>query len=125
LRAPLAGPTSVDTVSCAFAPLVFLGSFFTALAGMMLWGVGYATQDTLFKALIASVLPEGKRNLAFGLFYSGYGAGWLLGSVATGLLYDRSRPALIVFSIAAQLASMVVFAIAGRGNRRARTTQAG
>jgi predicted MFS family arabinose efflux permease len=40
-------------VSSAFAPLVFLGSFFTALAGMVLWGVGYATQDMLFKAIVA------------------------------------------------------------------------
>lgn len=101
-------------VSCGFAPLVFLGSFSTVLVGMLLWGVGYATQDTLFKALIASVLPEGKRNLAFGLFYTGYGVGWLVGSVTTGLLYDRSRVALVVFSIAAQLASVPVFVIAGR-----------
>jgi MFS family permease len=88
---------------------------------MMLWGVGYATQDTLFKALIASVLPEGKRNLAFGLFYAGYGAGWLAGSVTTGLLYDRSRFALIVFSVAAQLASLPIFMLAGRTSRRPRS----
>ena len=96
-------------LSAAFAPLVFLGSFFTVLAGMLLWGIGYATQDTLFKALIASVLPEGKRNFAFGLFYAGYGLGWLVGSVATGLLYDRSRLALIVFSVAAQIISLPNF----------------
>jgi len=76
---------------------------------MLLWGIGYATQDTLFKALIASVLPEGKRNFAFGLFYAGYGLGWLVGSVATGLLYDRSRLALIVFSVAAQIISLPNF----------------
>src|SRR4051794_13409199 len=107
-------------VSSAFAPLVFLGSFFTVLAGMLLWGVGYATQDTLFKALIASVLPEGKRNLAFGLFYAGYGMGWLVGSVTTGLLYERSRFALVVFSVAAQLVSVPIFVLAARPARRAR-----
>jgi MFS family permease len=104
-------------LSSGFAPLVFFGSFITVLAGMLLWGVGYATQDTLFKALVASVLPEGKRNLAFGLFYAGYGVGWLTGSIATGLLYDRSRLALVVFSIAAQLASLPVFLITRRGDR--------
>ena len=35
------------------------------------------------------MLPEGRRNLAFGLFYTGYGVGWLIGSIATGLLYER------------------------------------
>src|SRR5262245_29390149 len=96
-------------LSSLFAPFVFLGGFVVALAGMMLWGIGYATQDTLLKALIAGVLPEGKRNLAFGLFYLGYGGGWLVGSVTAGLLYERSRFLLIAFSVAAQLASLPLF----------------
>ena len=79
-------------LSSLFAPLVFLGDFSGLLIGMVLWGVGYATQDTLLKALVASVLPEGQRNLAFGLFYAGYGVGWLMGSVGMGLPYDHSAP---------------------------------
>src|SRR5262249_1327767 len=63
-----------------FSPLVFFGGFWPAVGGLLLWGIGYATQDTLLKVLIASVLPEGKRNFAFGLFYLGYGGGWLVGS---------------------------------------------
>ncbi|HEV8245499.1 MAG TPA: MFS transporter, partial [Polyangiaceae bacterium] len=101
-------------LAAGFAPLVFFGGFFTVLAGMLLWGVGYATQDTLFKALVASVLPEGKRNLAFGLFYAGYGVGWLVGSVVTGLLYDRSRVALVVFSMAAQAISLPILLMGAR-----------
>ncbi len=81
---------------------------------MIAWGVGYATQDTLLKAVVASALPEGKRSLAFGLFYAGYGFGWLGGSVATGLLYDRSRLALVVFAAVAQLASLPFFIAASR-----------
>ena len=109
-------PVLLAAVACSagFAPLVFLGGFWAALAGILLWGIGYATQDTLFKALIAGVLPEGKRSQAFGIFYTGYGAGWLIGSVATGLLYDRSKPALACFAVAAQLASLPIFAIAHR-----------
>lgn len=98
----------------SFPPLVFLGGFWVALIGLLFWGTGYATQDTLLKAVIASVLPEGKRNLAFGLFYLGYGGGWLVGSVTTGLLYERSRPLLIAFAIAVQLASLPVFWFADR-----------
>jgi hypothetical protein len=104
-------------LSAAFAPLVFFGGFFTVLAGMLLWGIGYATQDTLFKALIVSVLPESKRNFAFGLFYAGYGVGWLGGSVVTGLLYDRSRLALVVVSVAAQLGSLPIFIMGARADR--------
>src|SRR5262249_20652438 len=77
-----------------FSPLIFFGGFWAAFGGLLLWGIGYATQDTLLKVLIVSVLPEGKRNFAFGLFYLGYGGGWLVGSVVTGLLYEHSRTAL-------------------------------
>ena len=97
-----------------FAALVFLGDFYVALAGMVLWGIGFATQDTLLKAVVAGLLPEGKRNLAFGLFYAGYGCSWLLGSVTTGLLYDRSLPLLVGFSILVQIASLPLFLLARR-----------
>jgi MFS family permease len=107
-------------ISAAFAPLVFFGGFAMALGGLLLWGVGYATQDTLFKAVIAGVLPEGKRNTAFGLFYAGYGVGWLAGSLAAGMLYDRSRLGLVTFSIAAQLASLPLFLVASRSGKAAK-----
>lgn len=97
-----------------FSPFVFFGGFWVALGGLLLWGIGYATQDTLLKVLIASVLPEGKRNLAFGLFYLGYGAGWLVGSVTTGLLYEHSRVALVIFAVAVQLSSLPFFIMAAR-----------
>ena len=58
-------------LSSLFLPLVFLGSFPIALAGMVLWGIGFGAQDTLLKAIIAGTLPEGRRNLAFRLFYTG------------------------------------------------------
>lgn len=104
-------------LSALFSPFVFLGGFYAALVGMVFWGIGYATQDTLLKALIADVLPEGKRNLAFGLFYAGYGGGWLVGSIVTGLLYEESRLALVIFAVAAQLASLPFFAL-GAGRSR-------
>ena len=115
------GPVVYGAVllSAGFSPLVFFGSPAGVIAGMVLWGVGYATQDTLFKAIIAGRIPEGRRNTAFGLFYAGYGVGWLAGSVVTGLLYERSRPALVAFSVVIMLASLPVFAVALR-RRRAR-----
>jgi MFS family permease len=104
-------------VAALYPPLVFLGGFWIALTGLLSWGVGYAIQDTLLKALIASLLPEGKRNLAFGLFYIGYGGGWLIGSVTTGLLYEHSRTALVVFAVVVQLASIPFFLVAARSDR--------
>jgi len=105
-------------LSALFAPLVFMGSFVAVLVAMPLWGIGYATQDTLLKAVIAGVMPKEKRSLAFGLFYTGYGGGWLIGSIATGLLYERSHLALVVFAVLVQLASLPVFVLAERAKRK-------
>jgi hypothetical protein len=42
------------------------------------------------------------------------GGGWLIGSTTAGLLYARSIPAVIVFSIAVQLTSIPRFVLARR-----------
>jgi len=109
-------------VSCSalFAPLVFLGRLPLVIVGMLLWGVGFATQDTLLKAVVAGLMPTGRRSLAFGLFYTGYGVGWLIGSTTTGLLYNYSIPAVIAFSVATQLLALPLFILAERSGRPSR-----
>jgi hypothetical protein len=44
----------------------------------------------------------------------GHAVGWLIGSIVTGLLYDQSRFALVVFAVAAQLVALPVFVVANR-----------
>ena len=90
------------------------GLFGVVLTGLVRWGVGYATQDSLLKSLVAGMLPEGKRSRAFGFFYTGYGVGWLIGSIATGLLYRHSVAGVIAFSMAVQLSSIPLFIVARR-----------
>ena len=110
-------------VSALFSPFVFLGGAGVALLGMLLWGIGYAVQDTLFKAVVADRLPKGRRNFAFGIFYTGYGVGWLVGSIATGLLYDVSVAAVIVFSMVVQLGSIPLFLFARRSEMAERSVR--
>jgi hypothetical protein len=52
-------------VSSLFAPLVFLGDDWVALGGMVLWGVGIAVQDALFKAVVAGLVPQERRSTGF------------------------------------------------------------
>jgi MFS family permease len=106
-------------VSAMFSPFVFFGGFHVALVGMILWGIGFGAQDTLLKSLLSGVIPKGKRNRAFGMFYLGYGGGWLVGSVMTGLLYERSRPMLVAFSMAMQLVALPIFMLGGRAEKLA------
>ncbi|HEX5595113.1 MAG TPA: MFS transporter [Micromonosporaceae bacterium] len=101
-------------MTAMFSPLVFLLPLRFALIGMVLWGVGQVTQDMLLSAVIAGSLPANRRNLAFGLYYAGYGLGWVIGAVTTGLLYERSLIALVIFAAGVQVASLPVFALARR-----------
>jgi predicted MFS family arabinose efflux permease len=92
-----------------FAPLVFLGQFWLTLTGMALWGIGVGAQNSLLKALLTGVLSVAKRSTGFGLFYTGFGIAWFLGSAAMGLLYDKSILAVVIFSAVFQLLALPVF----------------
>jgi MFS family permease len=96
-------------LSLLFAPLVFLGNFYTALAGMVCWGVGMAAQESIVRAVLASVLPAGKRATGFGVFNATFGLFWFLGSFFMGWLYELSVVTLIIFSIFVQLTSIPLF----------------
>jgi hypothetical protein len=95
-----------------FAPFVFLGKFFLILIGMVLWGVGLGAQESLLKAMLANVTSKDKRSTAFGVFDTGFGIAWFLGSAIMGILYAKSLLILIIFSVALQIAALPVFIIA-------------
>jgi predicted MFS family arabinose efflux permease len=101
-------------ISAAAAPLVFLGSSVAALIGMILWGIGMSAQGSLLQAMLTDVIPPQKRSTAFGLFDTGYGVAWFVGSAVMGLLYDRSILAVALFSVSLQLAALPVFFIANK-----------
>lgn len=89
-----------------FAPLVFLGGKFSALAGAILWGMGMGAQGSLMRAIVARMVAKEKRGTAYGVFNSVFGLAWFIGSAAMGILYDISIIYLVVFSVAAQLLSL-------------------
>jgi len=97
---------AASLLSCLFAPLVFLGGFWPALAGMALWGIGMGAQESIMRATVATLAPPERRGTAYGVFNSCYGFSWFLGSTLMGVLYDTSLPALILFSAGMQLAAV-------------------
>ncbi len=101
------------SIPAFFAPLVFLYTTKLELIGMILWGLGMGAQDACLKATLAPVVPSQKRSTAYGIFDTGIGIAWFAGSAIMGLLYDRSIPALVAFSMSLQLLSLPVFALAG------------
>ncbi|GAB6182295.1 MFS transporter [Thermodesulfovibrio hydrogeniphilus] len=93
-------------LSSFFAPLVFLGGFYLSLFGMILWGIGMGAQESIMRAAVAMLVPKEKRGTGYGIFNTGYGVFWFLGSALLGLLYDFSIPTLIIISVILQLSAV-------------------
>nr|WP_200891765.1 MULTISPECIES: hypothetical protein [Brocadia] len=58
------------------------------------------------RAAIAEMVPITRRGTGYGIFNTGYGIFWFLGSALMGVLYDFSLMFLIAFSVVTQLASV-------------------
>jgi MFS family permease len=101
-------------LSALFAPLVFLGGFKLALLGMVLWGIGMGSLESIIKAALAEMVPRHRRATGFGLFNAGFGLFWFLGSALMGFLYDYSLGALVAFSVTAQLLAIPFFLAVSR-----------
>ncbi len=97
-----------------FAPLVFMSGTKLELVGMILWGIGMGAQDSCLKAILAAVVPSEKRSTGFGIFDTGFGVAWFAGSAIMGVLYEKSIPALVAFSVMLQLLALPVFIAAKR-----------
>jgi predicted MFS family arabinose efflux permease len=64
--------------------------------------------------MLTGVIRPQKRSTAFGLFDTGYGIAWFLGSAAMGLLYDKSILAVALFSAILQLAAVPILFVANK-----------
>jgi predicted MFS family arabinose efflux permease len=100
---------ALTIISAAFAPLVFMGGFWTALIGAAVWGLGIGVHESVIPAAVAPMVSSQRRASAFGLFTGAYGIAWFLGSAVIGLLYDRSTAGLIGFCVVTQLAAIPLF----------------
>lgn len=107
----------LTVIAAASAPLVFLGGFWGALIGSVLWGVGMGVHESIIPAAVATIVPQQRRPSAYGIFTAGYGVFWFFGSVIIGKLYDVSIAALIFFSVITQIAAIPLFmAVKNRSN---------
>jgi MFS family permease len=91
-----------------FAPLVFTDNVYFILLGMILWGIGLGTQESIMRAVVANLVQMNKRGTAYGILNIWFGVFWFLGSALMGFLYDISLVSLIIFSLGVQLAAIPV-----------------
>lgn len=100
------------TLLTAFFPVfIFYGGFGLALAGMVLWGIGMMTQESIVRAAVAELVSSESRGTAYGMLYLWFGVFWFLGSALMGYFYDINVTYLVVFSVLAQLSALPFFYI--------------
>ena len=90
-------------IPALYAPLVFLGGPWAALAGMALWGIGFGAHDSLFRAAVAQRIPRDRRATVMGVFNAIYGTAWFAGSVLLGVLYDVNPLYTVIAALVLQL----------------------
>ncbi|MBR6890405.1 MAG: hypothetical protein IKN05_05400, partial [Clostridia bacterium] len=86
--------------------------------GIVLWGVGMGAQESIMKAAVTAIVPRAMRSTGFGIFETGFGVAWFLGSWLMGALYDRSPVWLALISTSLQLASIAFYALCVRQQGR-------
>ena len=104
----------VALLSAFFAPLVFFGGFYAALAGMAIWGVGMGAQESIMRAAVAGMSSVERRGVAYGVFNTIFGVFWFAGSLTMGILYEVSILYLVLFSMVIQLLSIPIFLLVSR-----------
>ncbi|WP_298629021.1 MFS transporter [uncultured Thermus sp.] len=84
-------------------------------AGSLLWGGALGLQESVMRAGVGRL---GGSAFAYGLFDTAFGLAWLIGSVAMGLLYDRSPAQVMAFAVLSEaLALLALLALLARVRR--------
>ncbi|NKR13610.1 hypothetical protein A5N17_21330 [Arthrobacter sp. D2] len=77
--------------------------------GAVVWGAALGIHESTLRAAVADLVPAARRGTGYGIFTAIYGAAWLAGSTIIGALYSASITALIVFTVATQVAALAAF----------------
>ncbi|MEP6631074.1 MAG: MFS transporter [Lapillicoccus sp.] len=95
----------------AVPALAFGVSLPLVLLGIGLWGAATGLQDSTVKALVADLVPSGRRATAYGWFAAVQGGAALAGGTLAGALYERSLPVLVALVAATQVVALVLYAV--------------
>ena len=107
--------------STFFSCFVFLsGEAWMIGIGILLWGIGMGAQESVMKAAVSGIIPRSMRSTGFGIFETGFGIAWFLGSWLLGILYDLNPVFLVAVSVLSQLIAIVFYAMCIHYNRTER-----
>ncbi len=81
-----------------------------AVAGVLIWGAAVGVQDSTVKAMVADLVPAGRRATAYGVFAAIQGSAAIVGGGVAGALYSRSVALLVVVVAVSQAAALALLA---------------
>ncbi len=104
--------------STFFSCFVFMtGNAWLIGAGIILWGIGMGAQESIMKAAVSGIVPRSMRSTGFGIFETGFGIAWFLGSWLLGALYDLNPVYLVTVSVVSQFLAIAFYALCLRCNK--------
>lgn len=101
----------------AVPALVFSDAWGAVLVGVLLWGAATGLQDSTVKALVAQLVPAGRRATGYGMFAAVQGVAAVAGGGLAGALYARSLPTLIAIVAVLQVAAFALLVATLRAQR--------
>lgn len=115
ILAPSAKTAAFPEVSLSL--LYALAMAVDAIIGIVLWGIGMGAEDSIMKASISKIVPKNMRSTGYGIFETGYGIAWFLGSWCLGALYDFNPICLAVVSVVTQLCAICFYILCIKARR--------
>jgi len=98
--------------------LVFGPRLTVVLAGIAIWGLATAIQDSTVKALVADLVPSERLATAYGLFATAQGLGAFAGGALAGGLYEHHLTSLIAIIGTLQAAALATLVVTVRTRTR-------
>ncbi|WP_432046481.1 MFS transporter [Streptomyces asiaticus] len=111
---------ALPVLTATVAALAFTNTIAVAAAGSLAWGAAMGIQESTLRAMVADLVPSGRRATAYGIFAGVVGAASLAGGALTGGLYGYSIPVLITVVVVIQVLALALLAVT-----TARRTKAG
>ncbi|CAN5292416.1 hypothetical protein BH09ACT3_BH09ACT3_13630 [soil metagenome] len=114
---------AVPVLVVAIPALTLSSALGAVIVGVALWGAATGIQDSTVKALLADLVPAGRRGTAYGVFAVFQGAGTFAGAAVAGLLYPDAA-ALSLLTVPAQALALLLLLVVVARRRRALKAEA-
>ncbi len=89
--------------------LTLSGGFINLIISIILYGIVYGAQESIYRAAVADIIPIEYRGTAYGIFNALYGLGFLINGVLYGSIIDLKLYGLgIIYTIIVQVLAVIL-----------------